>query len=103
MAPDGSPLAVLAQQGAEMTNLIIAEKSAGVPRREPSASSNDRARHARSEAVSSASPNCRLSEHDARRRITQNHAAREYGHERDDLRNVIENQRHLRRRSPSPP
>jgi hypothetical protein len=72
MASDGSPLAVLAQQGAEAANLIIIEKSASVPRREPSVSNNDRARHARSEDVSSASPNCRLSEHDARRCITQN-------------------------------
>jgi hypothetical protein len=30
MAPDGSPLAVLAQQVAEATNLVITEKSAGV-------------------------------------------------------------------------
>jgi hypothetical protein len=28
MAPDGSPLALLAQQGAEAANLIVAEKSA---------------------------------------------------------------------------
>jgi hypothetical protein len=31
MAPDGSPLALLAQQGAEVVNLVVAEKSAGVP------------------------------------------------------------------------
>jgi hypothetical protein len=31
MAPDGSPLALLAQQGAEAVNLVVAEKSAGVP------------------------------------------------------------------------
>jgi hypothetical protein len=36
MAPDGSPLALLAQQGAEAANLVVAEKSIGVPRREPS-------------------------------------------------------------------
>jgi hypothetical protein len=30
MAPDGSPLALLAQQGAEAMNLIVLEKSAGV-------------------------------------------------------------------------
>jgi hypothetical protein len=41
MAPDGSPLALLAQQGADAVNLIVAEKSAGVPRGEPSASCND--------------------------------------------------------------
>jgi hypothetical protein len=31
MAPDGSPLALLAQQGAETANLVIAEKSTSVP------------------------------------------------------------------------
>jgi hypothetical protein len=44
MAPDGSPLAVLAQQGAEAINLIIVKKLAGDPRREPSISGNDQAR-----------------------------------------------------------
>jgi hypothetical protein len=42
MVPDGSPLVVLAQQGAEAANFIVAEKSAGVPRREPSIGDNDR-------------------------------------------------------------
>jgi hypothetical protein len=46
MAPDGSPLTLLAQQGAEAANLVIAEKSTGVPRREPSGGHNDRARRA---------------------------------------------------------
>jgi hypothetical protein len=40
MTPDGSRLAVLARQGAEATNLVVAEKSAGVPRREPSVGDN---------------------------------------------------------------
>jgi hypothetical protein len=31
MSPDGSPLALLAQQGAEAVNLVVAEKSAGMP------------------------------------------------------------------------
>jgi hypothetical protein len=31
MTPDGSPLALLAQQGAEAANLMVAEKLAGVP------------------------------------------------------------------------
>jgi hypothetical protein len=31
MAPDGSPHAVLAQQGAEVANLVVIEKLAGVP------------------------------------------------------------------------
>jgi hypothetical protein len=66
MAPDGSPLALLAQQGAEVANLIVAEKSAGVPRGESSAGHDNRARRAQSEAASSASPNQHLSEHDAR-------------------------------------
>jgi hypothetical protein len=70
MTPDGSPLAVLTQQGAEAANLIVAKKSADIPRREPSIDDNDRARRARSEAASSASPNRRMSEHDAQERIT---------------------------------
>jgi hypothetical protein len=103
MAPDGSPFAVLAQQGAEVANLIVAEKTADIPQREPSVGGNDWARRARSEATSSVSPNRHLSEHDARRCITQCRATREYGRERDDLRNVIEDRRCLRRRTPSPP
>jgi hypothetical protein len=101
MASDCFPLAVLAQQGAEATNLIAAEKSVGVPRRESSFSGNDQARRARSEAASSASPNCRLSEHDVRRSITQSRVGREYGREQDDLYNIIEDWRRLRRRTPS--
>jgi hypothetical protein len=75
MAPDGSPLALLAQQGAEVVNLAIAEKSAGVPRGEPFVDRNNRVGHARSEAASSASKNQHLSKHDAHRRITQNQNA----------------------------
>jgi hypothetical protein len=93
MAPDGSPLPLLAQQGAEAANLVVAEKSTGVPRREPSGGHNDRARRARSEVASSFSPNRRLAGNDARRRITQNRNVREYGRDRDDLRNVIEDRR----------
>jgi hypothetical protein len=44
MAPDDSPLTVLAQQGAKAANLVITEKPTGVPLREPSARNNDRAR-----------------------------------------------------------
>jgi hypothetical protein len=76
MVPDGSPLAILAQQEAEATNIIVAEKSTGVPRRESSIGGNDRARRARSEAASSAGPNHHMSEHDAWRRITLSHVAR---------------------------
>jgi hypothetical protein len=66
MAPDGSPLALLAQQGAEAVNLVVAEKSTGVPRREPSGGHNDRARRARIEVAFSFSPNRRLAGNDAR-------------------------------------
>jgi hypothetical protein len=75
MTPDGSPLALLAQQGGEAVNLVIAEKSAGIPQRKPSVGHNDRARRARSEAASSASPNRYLAENDECRRITQNRDA----------------------------
>jgi hypothetical protein len=70
MTLDDSPLAVLAQKGAEATNLVVVEKSVVIPRRKPSVGDNDRARHALSEAVPLVSPNRRLSEHDARRCIT---------------------------------
>jgi hypothetical protein len=70
MTLNGSTLTILAQQGAEAANLIVAEKSADVPWRAPSVGGNDRARCARSEAASLTSPNHRLSEHDARRFIT---------------------------------
>jgi hypothetical protein len=103
MAPDGSPLAVLAQQGVEAANLVVAEKSVGVPRSEPSVGDNNRARRARSEAALLVTPNRHLSEHDARRCITQNRVAREYDREWDDIRNVIEDRRRLRLRTPSPP
>jgi hypothetical protein len=46
MTPDGSLLAVLAQQGKKAVNLIVAEKLAGVPRKEPSGGHNDWARRA---------------------------------------------------------
>jgi hypothetical protein len=70
MAPDGSPLALLAQQGAEAVNLVVAKKSDGVPRGEPSTGHNNRTWRARSEVKSSTSPNRYLSEHDARWCIT---------------------------------
>jgi hypothetical protein len=66
MAPDGSPLALLPQQGAEAANLVVAEKLTGVPRREPSGGHNDRARRARSEVTSSFSPNRCLARNNAR-------------------------------------
>jgi hypothetical protein len=70
MTPDSSPLALLAQQGAEAANLVVAEKSTDVPQREPSGGHNDQARRARSEVASSFSPNRHLAGNDARRRIT---------------------------------
>jgi hypothetical protein len=103
MVPDGSPLALLAQQGTKAANLVVAEKSASGPQREPSTGHNDRARHARSEAAFSASPNWHLAEKDVRRRITQNRNTWEYGHNRDDLHNVIEDWRRIQDRTSSPP
>jgi hypothetical protein len=103
MAPDGSPLALLAQQGAEAENLVVAEKSTDVPRREPSGGHNDRARRAQSEVASSFSPNRCLAGNDVWRCITQNRNVQEYGRDRDDLRNVIEDQRHFQDRTLSPP
>jgi hypothetical protein len=103
MTSDGSPLALLAQQGAEASNLIVAEKSANGSQGESSAGRNNQARRARSEAASSASPNRHLSEHDARRRVTQNRNTREYGRNRDGIHNVIEDRRRIRNRTPSPP
>jgi hypothetical protein len=87
MVPDGFPLAVLTQQGAEAANLVVTENSTGT----------------QSEAASSASPYHRLSEHDAWQRISQNRAARECGHDRDDLRHGIEDRRCSRVKTPSPP
>jgi hypothetical protein len=103
MTPDGSSLALLAQQGAGAVNLIVVEKSASGLRREPSAGRNDWARRARSEAASSSSLNRCLAENDAHWRITQNRNTREYGHNRDDLCNVIEYRRRIRDRTSSPP
>jgi hypothetical protein len=103
MAPDGSPLALLTQQGAEAANLIIAEKSANRLRRKLSAGHIDRVRCARSEAASSASPNRDLAENDALRCIMQNRSVREYDHNWDDLCNIIEDRRHIRDRTTSPP
>jgi hypothetical protein len=71
-------------------NLVVAEKSADVPRGEPSVGRNDRVGRAQSEVVSSASPRRHLSERNARRRITQNRNVREYGRNRNDLCNIIE-------------
>jgi hypothetical protein len=68
MAPEGSPIISLAQQGVEMANLVVVERSAGNPQREPSVGnrSNNWVRRARSEAASSASSSHHLVDNDAR-------------------------------------
>jgi hypothetical protein len=105
MAPKGSPLIALAQQRAKAANYVIAERSAGNHRREPSIGnhSNDGVRQAQSEAASSAHGNRPLADNDARQRITQNHHLWETGHDRCDFHNIIEDQGRLRARSSTPP
>jgi hypothetical protein len=68
MTPEGSPLIAFALQGAEVANVIIAQRSVGNPQGEPSIGnrSNDQEKRARSEAASSASNNHRLADNDAR-------------------------------------
>jgi hypothetical protein len=76
MAPKGSPIVALAQQGVEVANhVIVAERSANNHQVQPSIGnqSNDRAKSARSEAASSVSGNRCLADNDAQWRITQNH------------------------------
>jgi hypothetical protein len=104
MTPEGSPLVALAQQGAKVVNVIIAQRSTGNPRGEPPVGNrlNDRGKRARSEAAASASGNHRLADNDARRRITQNCHMRECGRDREDLCKIIDDRRHLRERSPTP-
>jgi hypothetical protein len=105
MAPEGSPLVALAQQGAEVTNFVVAQRLAGNPRGEPSVSnrSNDRVKRARSETTSSASGNHRLANNDVRWWITQNYHQQECDRDHEDLRNIINDWRRLRARSPTPP
>jgi hypothetical protein len=55
------------------------------------------------EATSSASGNHRLADNDARWLITQNRYLRECGHDREDFRNIIDDQRHHRARIPTLP
>jgi hypothetical protein len=106
MAPQGSPLLALAQQGAEPANHIIAaERSAGNHWREPSVGdrSDGRTKRARSEAASSISGNRCLADNDVCRWITQNRWQQEYSRDHANLRNVIDDQRRLRVRSPTAP
>jgi hypothetical protein len=74
MAPKSSPLVALAQQGAEVVNVVLAQRSTDNPRGEPSVinQSNDQGKRAQSEAATSASGNRRLVDNDTRQRITQN-------------------------------
>jgi hypothetical protein len=67
--PFSSPLVALAQQGAEVANIVVAQRSVSNPRGEPSVDnrSNDRGKRARSEALASASGNRRLADNDTRR------------------------------------
>jgi hypothetical protein len=105
MAPEGSPVVALAQQGVEAVNYVIAQRSADNPRGEPSVDkrSNDRAKQTQSEAAALASGNRRLADNDAHRWITQNRQMREYNRDHDDLRNIIDDRRRLRARSPTSP
>jgi hypothetical protein len=105
MTPECSNLIALTQQGAKAANYVIAQRSTGNPRGEPSigSRSNDRAKRTQSEATSSASGNRHLADNDARRRITQNYQMRECSRNRDDLYNIIDHRRHLRARSLTPP
>jgi hypothetical protein len=79
MAPEGSSLVALAQQGAEVANVIMAQRLAGNPRGEPSV------------------------DNDVRWRITQNRYPRECGRDREDLSNIIDDQRHHRAWTLTPP
>jgi hypothetical protein len=105
MVSEGCPLVALAQQRVEAANHVIAERSVGNSRREPSIGnrSHDRARRARSEAASSAIGNNLLVDNDVRQWITQNRQQRENGCDHDDLRNIINDWRRLRARSLTPP
>jgi hypothetical protein len=104
MAPEGSPLIALAQQGAEAVNYVTVQQSVDNPRGEPFVGnrSNDRAKRARSEAAASISANRRLADNNARRWITQNRHLREYTRDCDDVRNIIDDRRCLRVRSSTP-
>jgi hypothetical protein len=106
MAPEGSPLLALAQQGAEAANhVIVAERSTSNHQEEPSIGNwlDGWAKRAWSEAASSASSNCLLAYNDACPLITHNHWQREYDYDHDDLCNVIDDRKRLRARSPTPP
>jgi hypothetical protein len=70
MAPEGSPLIALAQQGAELANLVVTGRSTDNPPHEPFVDNQSWARRTRSEAASSVSVNRRLADNNAQHRIT---------------------------------
>jgi hypothetical protein len=72
MAPEGCPLIALAQQGPEVTNVVVAQRLTGNTRGESSINnrSNDGGKRARSEATTLASGNRCLADNDLRLRIT---------------------------------
>jgi hypothetical protein len=106
MVPPDSSLITLAEQGVEAaSNIVTVAPSAKNRWGEPSGGnrSNDQAKRARSEAASSTNGNRRLGNNDARWWITQNRQQREYGLDRDDLHNIIDDRRRLRAGSSFPP
>jgi hypothetical protein len=74
MTLEGSPLIALAQQGAEVANVVVAQRSVDNPQGEPSIGnrSNDWGKRARSKVATSISDNHRLADNDTWRWITQN-------------------------------
>jgi hypothetical protein len=88
-----------------VANVIVAQRSGDNPRGEPSVGnrSNDRGKSARCEVASLASGNRHLADNDVRRWITQNCYLRECCRDCKDLRNIIDDRRCLRARSPTPP
>jgi hypothetical protein len=74
MTLEGSPLIALAQQGAEVANVVVAQRSVDNPQGEPSIGnrSNDWGKRARSKVATSISDNHHLADNDTWRWITQN-------------------------------
>jgi hypothetical protein len=106
MVPLDSPIVALAQQGVEAAgNIVAMAPTAENHRDEPSGGnrSHDRAKRTRSEVASLVSSNRHLADNDVQQRITQNRQYQEYGHDRANLCNIIDDRRRYRARSPSPP
>jgi hypothetical protein len=105
LVPQYSPLAALAQQGAEaVVQIITVKQSMGNKQGQPSVRnrSADRGKRAQSEEASSASSGKRLADGDAHHRITQKHRQCENDHDPANLCNAIDVWRHNRVRMPSP-